>query len=349
MKKHIVLSFCLIFSASTSIYAQSAGADSLYFPPMGKLFDIGGYRLHLNCTGKGDQTVVFISGARGFSFDWLLVQKELETEAKLCSYDRPGIAWSDVGPLPRHLAQDAYELHKLLKAAKLKPPYILVGQSLGGLIARKFAREYPKEIAGLILVDATSENSLLGVKGKIERMRLLASPDKKLPSLKDHPDSTSRRIAQEKMAGFSKTPGKFNRSNTSDKWMDSISNLRSWAQTLPKYSTSDGADFWAEEFAQIYNDSLSYRIGKKPLVVIASTKNEYPAGWDMRDSMMNEKLNNQKRFLSISSNSKLVTTQNSGHEIHLKEPALVVDAIRLVLKAVRTGVFSTAAVSDSDK
>ncbi|HET6891368.1 MAG TPA: alpha/beta hydrolase, partial [Pyrinomonadaceae bacterium] len=106
------------------------------YPPQGKLIDIGGYRLHFDCTGKKEPTVVLIAGAGDFSFDWSLVQPSVGQFARVCSYDRAGFGWSDPGPPPRTMKQEAFELHTLLKAANIKPPYILVGHSLGGLVSR---------------------------------------------------------------------------------------------------------------------------------------------------------------------------------------------------------------------
>lgn len=332
--KLLITGYLLLLAVSIETEAQVSYNDTMNYRPTGKLFDIGGYRMHINSTGKGRFTIIFINGAFGFSFDWTSIQGELSKEARTCSYDRPGLAWSDIGPMPHTIAQNAYELHKLLKAAKIKPPYILVGQSVGGLIARKYAKEYPLEINGMVLIDATSENGLFGVGGKIERLRMLASDQKKIPKLKDEVDSLSKRIAGGKIKEFSKVIRTFNPKHTLDKLQDSLQNLRFWAGTLPKYSTAEGEEFWAEEFAEIYTNSLSYKLVDKPLIVLCSIKNEYPEGWDMRDSMMTEKLNNQKRFLNLSTNSKLITTEISGHEIHLQEPELVINAIKQVMHAI---------------
>src|SRR5918993_4605490 len=114
-----------------------------YSPPS-KLVDVGGYRLHLNCTGKNGPTVVLIAGAGDFSFDWGLVQTGVSRFARVCSYDRAGLAWSDPGPTPRTMLQDAYELRALLRAAGVKPPYVLVGHSIGGVIVRDYVAQNPK-------------------------------------------------------------------------------------------------------------------------------------------------------------------------------------------------------------
>src|SRR5215468_8681946 len=84
-----------------------AQPTSQSYPPPGKLIDIGGYRLHLNCTGNKGPTVVLIAGGGDFSFDWSLVQPGIAQFARVCSYDRAGFAWSDPGPTPRTMRQEA--------------------------------------------------------------------------------------------------------------------------------------------------------------------------------------------------------------------------------------------------
>jgi len=126
-------------------------------PPIGKLTDIGGHRLHIHSTGEGIPSVIFESGGASWSLDWTLVQREVAKFTSASSYDRAGFGWSDPGPKPRTSRQIATELHALLAKAEIKKPYILVGASFGGHTARLFARRYPDEVAGIILLDARHE------------------------------------------------------------------------------------------------------------------------------------------------------------------------------------------------
>ncbi|HKB35098.1 MAG TPA: alpha/beta hydrolase, partial [Gemmataceae bacterium] len=139
--------------------------------PPGRLVDVGGYKLHAHVTGKGDPAVALIAGAGDFSFDWGLVQPGISRFARTCSYDRAGAAWSDLGPTPRTMRQEAHELHALLIAAGIKPPYVLVDHSVGGLILRVYAEHYPADVAGAVLVDGTHEDTTLLYKGKLVRVR----------------------------------------------------------------------------------------------------------------------------------------------------------------------------------
>ena len=116
--------------------------------PLGKMVDLGGYRIHLYCTGKGKQTVILSPGGGDFSFAWYLVQQRLQSSTRVCSYDRAGSAWSDPGPQPLTLRQEAYELELALKLSGEKGPYILVGHSIGGLVVRTFAEGFRMRLPG---------------------------------------------------------------------------------------------------------------------------------------------------------------------------------------------------------
>src|SRR5215831_18253265 len=118
--------------------------------PLGKLVDVGGYRVHLYCTGTGSPAVVIVGA--GFSFNWGLVQPEVAKLTQVCSYDHSGIAWSDDGPKDS-CSLRVNEVHTALKNAGIKGPYVLVGHSLGGLVARVYSRQYPDEVSGMVFVD----------------------------------------------------------------------------------------------------------------------------------------------------------------------------------------------------
>src|SRR6266853_3515962 len=117
--------------------------------PPGRMVDLGGHRLHMNCTGKGSPTVVVENGLGDFSFDWILVQRPVSQFTRICTYDRAGYAWSEPGPKPRTFAQINLELHDALRALAEPGPYVLVGHSYGGPVVRHFALAYPEETAGI--------------------------------------------------------------------------------------------------------------------------------------------------------------------------------------------------------
>ena len=146
----------LCLAAAGAIYQTVASAqDARRYPPPGRLVDVGGHRLHVNCAGSGSPTVILEAALGSGSPTWAWVQPEVARVTRVCAYDRAGEGWSELGPEPRDAQQIAGELHTLLERADLHGPYVLAGHSFGGLYVRMFATLYPDEVAGLVLIDAS--------------------------------------------------------------------------------------------------------------------------------------------------------------------------------------------------
>jgi pimeloyl-ACP methyl ester carboxylesterase len=129
--------------------------DKRTYPAPGEMVDVGTHSLHINCVGQGSPTVILESGLGTMSADWANVQPQVAKATRVCSYDRAGTGWSERGPEPRDPKQIAHELHTLLGNAGIDDPYVLVGQSFGGLYVRMYDDMYPKEVAGMVLVDSS--------------------------------------------------------------------------------------------------------------------------------------------------------------------------------------------------
>jgi pimeloyl-ACP methyl ester carboxylesterase len=130
--------------------------DARAYPPPGQLVDVGGHRLHLNCTGSGDPTVILEPGQGGVSSDLAWIAPAVARDSRVCVYDRAGRGWSDAADGPQDGAQIAADLHTLLERAHLPGPYVLAGHSFGGLYVQTFAANYPDQVAGLVLLDSTA-------------------------------------------------------------------------------------------------------------------------------------------------------------------------------------------------
>lgn len=121
--------------------------------PVDRYVKIDGKRLHILERGEGGPTVVFLTGQICPLEHFYTVQSQISKETKTFSYDRSGLGLSDILDTVRTLDHAAIELNTLLVHEKIDPPYILVGHSLGGLIAREFYHQFPDKIAGFVFVD----------------------------------------------------------------------------------------------------------------------------------------------------------------------------------------------------
>src|SRR5262245_56207485 len=334
-----------LFVLTLSIPAQHSTNEGSPAPP-GILVDIGGRRLHINCTGKREPTVVMEAGAGDFSFDWGLVQPQVARFARVCAYDRAGYAWSDSGPTPRTMRKIAYELHTGLLKAGIKGPYILVGHSLGGAIVRTYVSQYPKEVAGMVLVDSVHEEGLMGItdlttgQDKFVRWRE-QSRGRQIPPIQTtapNPSSSSApQHARASSSAQSTVEAPF------DKLPERSQQMRLWARSQPHYNparSSELFDLFPEEMDSLYSERAKSKnsLGAMPLIVLTSTISQYgTADEQTRTRLSEDRKRLQADLLTLSTNSKQIVAEKSGHHIQLDEPGLVVDAIEQVVKASRTG------------
>lgn len=140
----------------------TASPSKTAFP---RLVDVGGYSLWIDCFGEGAPVVILDTGLGGDATDWdRIVQPGIETITRVCVYDRAGQGASDPRPPGTKRVTSgliADELHTLLGGADVHPPYVLVGLSFGGMVIRSFEGRYPQEVAGVVLVDSSSEWQVL--------------------------------------------------------------------------------------------------------------------------------------------------------------------------------------------
>jgi pimeloyl-ACP methyl ester carboxylesterase len=338
-----LLVLAISMSDSPQANADEPSFDPGKFPPPGKLVDLGGWRLHLHCTGEGEPTVVFVSGGGDFSFDWSLVQPEVARFTRACAYDRAGAAWSDPGPTPRTMKQEVYELHTLLHKAGVDEPYVLVGHSYGGLLVRLYAERYPDELAGMVLVDALHEDAVLGHNGKLVRMREIAT-GKPVPAVQPTMVDPPRPPSPEELKQFEDFR-KFTKADEIHppfvKLPNPVQQVRLWARSRPPVHT--GEEYLAEEMAEMYagREARQHQLGDKPLVILIPAKREGagspPPGVSAEEwkRLYEEKTRQKEGLVRLSRNSKLIVAQQSGHHIMLDEPSVLVEAIREVVVAAR--------------
>jgi len=285
------------------IYESLAeAADAKTYPPPGQLVDVGGYRLHINCTGTGSPTVVIVAGAGDWSTSWGgVVQPEVARTTWVCTYDRPGLGWSEASPLSSDAAQFARELHTLLQNANVPGPYVMVGHSLGGFVVRIFAHDYASEVAGVVLIDSMNpkqvsqslsssiaqQYSLQALLARFGIARLLI----KLPAI-----APSRPAGEEAYYPLYIRPG----------------SLQASAKEYRGLPAS------AEEAAAVKI------FGDLPLIVLTAKLNDNP-GWPEW----------QTELLQLSSNSQHLFAEHSGHNVQADEPKAAIAAILQMVQQVR--------------
>lgn len=150
----IILLIVVALAAAGAIY-QAIGlrSDRRRFPPPGRMIALGTHSLHAYECGEGSPTVVFEAALGASAISWCQVQPQIAKLTRTFAYDRAGMGFSQLGPMPRTAERIAGELHALLEAAAVPKPYLLVGHSYGGMVARLYAHQHPENVVGMVLLD----------------------------------------------------------------------------------------------------------------------------------------------------------------------------------------------------
>jgi pimeloyl-ACP methyl ester carboxylesterase len=287
----------------------AAGAGALYqwratagdlasAPPPGRLIDVGGHRLHLWCAGEGTPAVVLESGLGGSSADWGFVQPALAQVTRVCSYDRAGLGYSDPGPSPRTARRQAHELAQLVEKAAVSERVVVAGASLGSFVARVFASEYPARAAGLVLLDGTHEDQTHEVPAIAPLVPLLAYTG----------------VLRLLDVSFGLPPSSL------------APSVRGFAEATRFRAAGPRAA--ASEIMHIQESVAEVKATRRrlaiPLVVVTAG-----IGSDGRW------LELQRDQLAISTDACQIVAPRATHAMATSDPQAVVDAVRLVVEAVR--------------
>lgn len=308
------------------------GFQSSDHPPVeapGKLIDLGGWSLHLNCTGPENEstpTVILEAGAGGFSVDWSLVQEKSEESLRICSYDRAGLGWSSPGPRPRTFRQIVWELHTLLTVAEISPPYILAGHSYGGAVSRVFALTYPNDTAGLVLVNSIHELDFKAMQDGEVVSSASTATGRPVPAIKTddplvidslHPDIFNR---LEQVARFMPSRATL---PPYDNLPDAAYQMRTWSFGQIKHWAANDNPFESEELKEMMTRfwENEFPLGELPVLVLSQESGD-------ENNMVDESYEEyQAQLLTLSRNSRQILFNNTGHELHLYSPHLVYESI----------------------
>jgi pimeloyl-ACP methyl ester carboxylesterase len=295
------------------------------YPPPGTLVDIGEIKIHVNKQGSGIPTILFESGYGASSTYWNEIVSELKSEATLVTYDRAGYGWSGKHVSPRTGDNVIEELHLALQESNIKGPFIIVSHSIGGQYSRVFAEKYPDEVEGMMFLDVRSEN--YGERAKKIYQKAGLDPAK----AEEQPISLFRFLKSSGLLRIFKEPILGSAYKTDESMEEALS-----IAYQPKFF--DVMEAEAAEHDNLEKEINNLKLGRIPLTVISQgTKSitETP-GLSKKENLALHKiwLEEQKEMVHLSSKSRFVIAEESGHDIAIDQPELVVNEIRALIERV---------------
>jgi len=324
------------------LFAQAALPQEGSPPPLaapGKLVDVGGWKLHLNCIGTRtpqSPLVILEPGIGDFSVEWSLVQPDVAKVARVCSYDRAGDGWSEMGPHPRTFKQIVYELHTLLERADEKPPYLMVGQSYGGWLVRTYRTTYPAEVAGIVLVDAGEDDpERIMPDGSIGRASTLAK-GAPIPAINTSGPLRIEEIPANALAAMRRGIASMvphANDPPRDQLTEDAKTMRTWALGQIGHIVAGVNPVEVEEIALLRKERTDnpHVYGDMPLIVITRGVPES----DSTEAREEERRAAHKAMASASRQGRWLIAERSGHHVQIEQPDLVTNAIADALKAIQ--------------
>jgi pimeloyl-ACP methyl ester carboxylesterase len=345
LRRTVLALLVLVVAAAivgASYEAIKNSSDARRFPQQGKSVslgpDFGNLKLNIDCQGQGSPTVVLDSGLGVPGVGWNRVQAEAAKFTRVCWYDRAGYGWSEASSAPRTSLQIAKELHVLLAAAGEKGPFVLAGHSFGGYNVRVYNGQYPAEVAGMVLVDASHEDQ-----GDREPPALQAM-------MRDYQKSLKRQAMWAPLLirlGFTRF-GQRGEAGGPGVSKDFAKEMQ-YLQLQPKYveATTEEMELFSLESANEVR--AAGNLGDKPLIVLTAGKNvdasQLPAQIpeQQMDDFHNVWVNElQVKETHLSTRGKQIIVPDSDHMIPFERPDAIVDALRQVCAAVNADGKSSA-------
>ncbi|RBP06508.1 pimeloyl-ACP methyl ester carboxylesterase [Roseiarcus fermentans] len=324
--------------------APSVVSDSALTAPQQLVAIDGARRLNLYCIGAGEPAVMLEAGAANTIETWRFVQAEIAKTTRACAYDRAGLGFSDAATRPADVRNMADDLGRLVAAAGIARPYVLVGHSLGGEIAVYAAATSPKDIAGLVLVDPAFADDL-------DALEAALPPDKRHAIA----DAMAHGLARKRVCLGAARSGKLANPSAADKDCVStasdpnkldatlasaarkrLADPKTWEAVVSELEavTPEG-DHIDTNSAEI--DATAFDFGGKPLVVLSRGVGMGAPGAPATATAAVEAawLAGHAALATRSTKGEHVIAPGARHYIQIDRPRAVVEAVDEVVKAVR--------------
>lgn len=285
------------------------------YPPDGLMIDVGDREIHVNI--KGDKTdvppVVIETGTGTWSYDWSHFQEKLAKYTQVLTYDRAGYGWSDPPINGFSLDTTISELNTILEKTKIDTPVIFIGHSVGGVYARHFTDQYPKKVAGLILID--SRNEFFKEAAPTYNKKFFNSQDQMFNII------LSR-------LGIVRLFGEYTLAEMPD--FISKEKYAHVQYDVPFFKVLDEEIQQIPENVELLNNIQS--LNDKPLTIITPEEVDSQAvmlGFlEQQADEINQKwIDAQKKLMELSTNSELISVPNSSHAVMYDQPKVIVDGV----------------------
>ncbi len=308
----------LLLAAGTAYELLSRQRIAKEFPPHGKLIDIGGRSVQLDCRGAGSPVVVFESGMDlNGSLNWLKVHDDVAKTTRACAYSRAGMLWSDPAPGPRNGVAVAEDLHATLERAGEKPPFVLVGHSLGGPYVLIYTKKYDADVAGLVLVDPSHPD-------QIERFKQVTPDDQTALGL------VPRVLARLSWTGLGRIGTSVAPNASEDQQI--LAGFRPTTFAAAVHEVEARFDTFAES-------GTVRTLGDRPVVVLTAGLSPLTARLAAAQESVRKdiwmQMHDETASLSTEGENRLVP--DSSHYIQREKPEVVVATIEEVVKRLRIG------------
>jgi pimeloyl-ACP methyl ester carboxylesterase len=305
--------------------------DQERFPRVGRAVDIGGRSLNIYCSGEGRPSVILDTGGSAPGYSNLPLQELISKETRACWFDRAGLGWSDPSPVTQTSAAIAADLHALLRAATIEPPYILVGQSFSGFNVRVFAGTYANEVAGVVLIDSVQEDQQ-----RYEPRSTLA-PINRLPAAVRGLLCTAvpfaARVGLVRLLMSASGPSRMVPSGFTASQAATLHGLELQPKAIV---ASSGCSAWERSANEA---RAAGGLGDVPLIVLTAGKpltiGDPAADTEIRAFHEIWVHQLQRKLAGLSTVGRQVIVENSSHSIAGDMPTVAVGAIRQVLSDIR--------------